>query len=251
MPICLNNQGVRTPPERGPGKCVHTFRHDPFVKSRFWRQIFPLDRKGPPARLKPSTPRSANPYGPESTYVVPGEHPPMANPPPRPEKWRRRDPSGPLLRQARVTQKRGFCRRFDGIFPAVLPVVSRRFSGSFPTVFQRFYDSFASGLPAVLPTVFQQFSSGFPAVLPVVSQRFCQWSPSGFANGFASGLRRFCRRFSSGFPAVFSAGSTAVRQRFSGNTLPLDQPPAGSGLLLHPKETVGNSVHTFRRTNPA
>ena len=53
MPISLNNQGVRTPPtERGPGIRVHTFRHDPFVKSRFWQQIFPLDRKGAQVRLK-------------------------------------------------------------------------------------------------------------------------------------------------------------------------------------------------------
>ena len=37
----------------------------------------------------------------------------MANPP-RPEKWRRRDPSRPFLRLAKVTQKRGFRRRFDG-----------------------------------------------------------------------------------------------------------------------------------------
>ena len=35
-------------------------------------------------------------------------------------------PSRPLLRLAKVTQKRGFSRRFPGSLPTVLPVVSRR-----------------------------------------------------------------------------------------------------------------------------
>ena len=73
-------------------------------------------------------PRSANPYGPESTYVEAGE-PPLWPTPPRPEKWRRRDPSRPLLRLARVPQKRGFCRRFDGSSTGGAPLNQAR-SGS-------------------------------------------------------------------------------------------------------------------------
>ena len=110
--------------------------------------------------------------------------------------------SRPLLRLAKVTQKRGFPRRFPGGFPTVLPVVSRwlssGFTGSFPAVRR----PLSSGFAGSFPTVFQRFSNGFPAVLP----------------------------------AVFSASSTAVGQRFPGNTLPLDQPPAGSGIPLHPKK---------------
>ena len=54
--------------------------------------------------------------------------------------------SSPLLRLAKVTQKRGFSQRFPGGFPAVLPVVSRRLSSGFA---DSFAGSFASGLPAV------------------------------------------------------------------------------------------------------
>ena len=188
MANSLNNQGVRTPRKGGLGIRVHTFRRGLLVR---FRKSPHRTEKALRHAQKPATPRSTNPIGPESTYVVPGEDPPMANPPQGRKMTPERPfpalpgpsrpfpalpgPSRPLLRLAKVTQKRGFCRRFS--------------------------DGFTSGLPAV------------------------------------------CRRF--------SGGSTAVRQRFSGNTLPLDQPPAGSGLLLHPKETVGNSVHTFRRTNPA
>ena len=153
MAIFLNNQGVRTPPERGLGIRVHTFRRGLLVK---FRKSPHRTEKALRHAQKPATPRSANPIGPESTYVVPGEDPPMANPPPPEPKndvgETLSSPSRPLLRLAKVTQKRGFSR---------FPAVSGRFSG--------------------------------------------------------------------GFPAVFSASSTAVRQPFSGNTLPLDQPPAGSG----------------------
>ena len=145
---------------------------------------------------KPANPRSANPIGPESTYVVPGEDPPMANPPQGPKNDAGETlpgPSRPLLRLAKVTQKRGFFRRFSGIFPAVLPVVSRRFSGGFPAVFRQFYQWSPGG--------FQRFFGGFPAV----SQRF----PGGFPP--------VSRRFDGGSTAVFrqhaSPGSTPSRLR--------------------------------------
>ena len=197
MAIFLNNQGVRTPPERGLGRCVHTFRRGLFVK---FRKSPHRTEKALRHAQKPANPRSANPIGPESTYVVPGKDPPMANPPQGPKNDAGEalpNPSRPLLRLAKVTQKRGFSRRFSGIFPAVLPVVSRRFSDS------------------------------FPAVLPVVSRRFS----SGFAGGFAGG-----------FPAV--------RRRFDGDAVPLDQPRSGSGLPLHPKETVGQFRTHFQAYKP-
>ena len=137
--------------------------------------------------------------------------------PPQAGKMAPERPFPALIDTGNSYPKTGLSRRFNQRF-------CRWFSGGFLAVFRRFSDSFASGFPAV----FQRFPGSFPAV-----------------------FQRFCQRFPSGFPAVFSASSTAVGQRFSGNTLPLDQPPAGSGLLLHPKETVGNSVHSFRRTNPA
>ena len=59
-------------------------------------------------------------------------NPPYGQPPPRPEKWRRRDPSRPFLRLAKVTQKQGFCRRFDGGSTAVSTTVSRRFDDGLP-----------------------------------------------------------------------------------------------------------------------
>ena len=224
MAIFLNNQGVRTPPERGLGRSVHTFRRELFVKFRKSRH---RTEKALRHAQKPANPRSTNPIGSKSTYVEPEKCPPYGNPPPQGPKNDVGETlpghSRPLLRLAKVTQKRGFSQRFPGGFPAVLPVVSRRLSSGFPTVFQRFSSSFTGGFP----TVFRRFSGGSTTVF---------------------------QRFSGGFPAVrqrFSSGFPAVRQRFAGNTLPLDQPPAGSGLLLHPKETVGNSVHSFRRTNPA
>ena len=109
-------------------------------------------------------------------------------------------PSRPLLRLAKVTQKRGFSRRFPGNLPTV-------FSAGFPAVFRRFDAGFPAVLPTVLPAVSRQFASGFPAVsrrfpggFPAVSQRF----PSGFPAVF--------RRFSSSFPAVLPV----VRPRFPG-----------------------------------
>ena len=139
---------------------------------------------------KPANPRSANPIGPESTYVVPGEDPPMANPPQGPKNDAGEalpSPSHPLLRLAKVTQKRGFSRRFSDSFASGLPAVFQRFSGGFasglPAVFQRFCQRSPGSFPAVLPVVSRQFSSGFPAVF---------------------------QRFSSGFLGKFDGGSTTV-----------------------------------------
>ena len=153
MAISLNNQGIRTPPKGGIGRSVHTFRRELFVK---FRKSPHRTEKSLRHAQKPANPRSANPIGPESTSVTPGKDPPYGNPPPRAEKWRRRDPSRSLLRLAKVTQKRGFCRRFSGGFPAVF----RRFPGGFPTVFS------ASSTPVSRRfgrQVRQRFDSHFPA----------------------------------------------------------------------------------------
>ena len=166
---------------------------------------------------KPATPRSRQPLWTGKYVSYAWEGPPMA-PPLKAEKWRRRGPSRPLLRLAKVTQKRGFCRRFSGSFPAV----SRRFCQWSPGGFPRFPGQFSGGFPPVFSAVRRRFSSGFPP----------------FSGGSTAVFRQFSSRFprlNSGFPA----SSTAVGQQFFGNTLPLDQPPAGSGLVLHPKETVG------------
>ena len=148
MAIFLNNQGVRTPPERGIGRCVHTFRRGLFVK---FRKSPHRTKKALRHAQKPATPRSTNPIGPESTYVVPGEDPPMANPPQGPKNDVGEALSGhsrPLLRLAKVTQKRGFSRRF-----------CRRFSSGFPPVFQRFCRQFSGSFPAVC-----RWFDGFPGV---------------------------------------------------------------------------------------
>ena len=158
---------------------------------------------------KPATPRSANPIGWESTSVVPGEDPPMANPPQGPKNdvgETLPGPSRPLLRLAKVTQKRGF---------------SRRFPGGFPAVFRQFC---------------QWSPGGFPAVLPAVFQRFCRRFSSGFANGFPTVLPTVSRRFS---------------RRFASDAAPLDQPPSGSGVPLHPKETVGQFRTHFQACKPS
>jgi hypothetical protein len=78
----LNNQGVRTPHKGGLGIRVHTFRRGLLVK---FRKSPHRTEKALRHAQKPATPRSANPIGPESTYVVPGEDPPMANPPQGPK----------------------------------------------------------------------------------------------------------------------------------------------------------------------
>ena len=173
---------------------------------------------------KPATPRSANPIGPESTYVVPGEDPPMANPPPRARK---------------MTSERPF---------QALPDPSRPFPALFETGKSHPKTGLSPAISGGFPTVFSASSTA-------VFRQFCQWPPGGFPAVLPAVFQRFYRRFPGGFPAVsptvFSASSTAVRQRFSGNTLPLDQPRSGSGLPLHPKEIVGNSVHTFKPANPA
>ncbi len=169
---------------------------------------------------KPANPRSANPIGWESTSVVPGEDPPMANPPQGPKNdvgEALPGPSRPLLRLAKVTQKRGFSRRFPTVFPTVLPVVSRRLSNGFPTVFR-------------------QFCQWSPGGFPTVFQRFCQWSPGGFPEVF----RRFCQRFPDGFPG----GSPATRPPW------INPHPAPAYPFIR-KKLSGNSVHTFKPANPA
>ena len=106
MAIFLNNQGVRTPPERGLGIRVHTFRRGFLVK---FRKSPHRTEKALRHAQKPANPRSTNPIGPESTYVVPGEDPPMATPPQGPKNDVGETlpvPSRPLLRLAKVTQKR-------------------------------------------------------------------------------------------------------------------------------------------------
>ena len=60
----LNNQGVRTPPERGIGRSVHTFRRELFVK---FRKSPHRTKKALRHAQKTANPRSANPIGPEST----------------------------------------------------------------------------------------------------------------------------------------------------------------------------------------
>ena len=155
-------------------------------------------------------------------------------------------------------------------------------TGLLPAVSQRFSDSFASGLPAVFrrfssgfPAVFRRFSGGFPTVSGRFSdsflgfpsstavsrrfggQRFDSGSTAGFpafSSGFASGLPAVLPAVFNSFPAVFPA----FRQGFSGSFPAVSRQhaspgsnPTGSGVPLHPKETAGNSVHTFTPTNPA
>ena len=82
MANSLNNQGVRTPHKGGLGRCVHTFRRGLFVK---FRKSPHRTEKALRHAQKPANPRSTNPIGWESTSVVPGEDPPMANPPQGPK----------------------------------------------------------------------------------------------------------------------------------------------------------------------
>ena len=83
MPNFLNNQGVRTPPQRAPGKSVHTFRRESFVKSRFWRQIFGVERESPPARLKTrNSPLRQPPWNGKYIRCAWGT-PPYGQPPPQ------------------------------------------------------------------------------------------------------------------------------------------------------------------------
>ena len=120
--------------------------------------------------------------------------------------------SGCLLRLAKVTQKRGFSRRFPGGFPTVfasgLPAVLRGVFQRFPSGFQPVSRQFDNGFPAVLPVA----SGSFPTVLPPVFQRF--------SSRFASGLRQFSNGFAAGFPTVrwqhASPGSTPSRLRHPG-----------------------------------
>ena len=64
-----------------------------------------------------------------STYIEPEKWSLLWQPPPRPEKRRRRDPSRPLLRLARVPQKRGFRQQFASGLRAVRRPFRRRFPG--------------------------------------------------------------------------------------------------------------------------
>ena len=163
-------------------------------------------------------------------------------------------PSRPLLRLAKVTQKRGFSRRFPGNLPTV-------FSAGFPAVFRRFDAGFPAVLPTVLPAVSRQFASGFPAV----SRRFPGGFPAVFRR-FSSGFQRF----PSGFPAVFqqfssgfAGGSTAVSWWFPGGLAggftdgstatrcPWINPGPAPEYPFIRKKLSGNSVHTFKPTNPA
>ena len=251
MANSLNNQGVRTPPKGGLGRSVHTFRRELFVK---FRKSPHQTEKALRHAQKPTNPRSTNPIGPESTYVEPGKDPPMATPPQGPKNDAGEalsGPSRPLLRLAKVTQKRGFSRRFSNSF---LGKFRRRFSGGFLAVFRRFSDSFASGLPAV----FQRSPSSSTPVF----QRF----PAGFLGKFDAGFpavfQRFCRQFSGSFPAVcrwFDRGFLVVSgrfcrrfyRRFAGDAVPLDQPRSGSGVPLHPKETVGQFRTHFQAYKPS
>ena len=128
MANSLNNQGVRTPPSGGVGRSVHTFRRELFVK---FRKSPHRTEKALRHAQKPANLRSTNPIGPESTSVTPGEDPPIGNPPPGPkndvgETLSR--PSRPLLRLAKVTQKRGFSRLFPAVFRGF---PGFRFSGGF------------------------------------------------------------------------------------------------------------------------
>ena len=158
-----------------------------------------------------------------------GSAPLMATPPQGPKNDAGEALPGPfqsLLRLAKVTQKRGFSGGFAGRFPAVLPVVSWRlssgFTNGFPTVFRQFCQWSPGSFPAVLPVV----SGSFPAV-------FWRFS-DGFASGLPAVFQRFCRRFSGGStavsPTVFSASSTAVFRRFSGNNASPGSTPVIAGL---------------------
>ena len=180
MANSLNNQGVRTPRKGGLGIRVHTFRRGLLVR---FRKSPHRTEKALRHAQKPATPRSTNPIGPESTYVVPGEDPPMANPPPGPKNDAGEalpGPSRPLLRLAKVTQKRGFCRRFSDGFPTVFsassPTVSGRFCPGSPAVSRRFAGDAVpldqprsgSGVPLHPKETVGQFRTHFQAYKPSI-----------------------------------------------------------------------------------
>ena len=180
------------------------------MKFRFWRH---RTEKALRHAQKPANPRSTNPIGSKSTYFEPKKWSPYGNPPQGPKNDAGEafsSHSSPLLRLAKVTQKRGFSRRFPGGFPTV-------FSASSTAVFWRF----SGGSTAVLPAVFQRFSGGSTAILPVVSgsfpavfQRFCR----PFSDHFPPVFQRFCRPFSDHFPPVFqrlNSGFASGLRKFS------------------------------------
>ena len=110
MANSLNNQGVRTPHKGGLGRCVHTFRRGLFVK---FRKSPHRTEKALRHAQKPANPRSANPIGWESTSVVPGEDPPMANPP-RARKMTPERPFPSLIETGKSYPKTGLFPAFPG-----------------------------------------------------------------------------------------------------------------------------------------
>ena len=124
MPICLNNQGVRTPSQRAPGIRVHTFRHDPFVKSRFWRQIFPLDRKDPLARLKTRNSPFRQPLMDRKVHTLKLGNTPLWPTPPQAGNMAPERPFPALIDTGNSYPKTGLSRRFNQRF-------CRWFSGGF------------------------------------------------------------------------------------------------------------------------
>ena len=127
-------------------------------------------------------------------------------------------------------------------------------TGLLPAVF--------GGFPAVFPAVFQRFSSGFANSLPAVFRRspgrstavfrqFCQWSPGSFPavcrwfdRGFAGGSTAVSWWFPGGLAGGFTDGSTATRSPW------INPGPAPAYPFIR-KKLSGNSVHTFKPTNPA
>ena len=104
----------------------------------------------------------------------------------------------------------------------------RGFPNGFPTVWPAVFRRLNSGFAGGFPTVFRQLPGG----LPVVRRRFCRW----FDRGFLVVSGRFGRRF---------------YRRFDGDAVPLDQPRSGSGVPLHPKETVGQFRTHFQAYKPS
>ena len=238
----------------GVGRSVHTFRRELFVK---FRKSPHRTEKSLRHAQKPANPRSTNPIGPESTSVTPGKDPPMATPP-RARKMTPERPCPVLIETGKSHPKTGLFpavfqrfsrqvrRRFSGGSTAFLPVVSGSFPAVLPPVFQRF----DAGFPAVrrqfssgFPAVFRRFDAGFPAVfrqLPGSFPAVCRW----FDRGFAGGSTAVSWWFPGGLAGGFTDGSTATRSPW------INPGPAPAYPFIR-KKLSGNSVHTFKPTNPA
>ena len=78
----------------------------------------------------------------------------------------------------------------------------------------------------------RRFDAGFPAVLPTVFRQFCQWSPGSFPTVLPAVFRRF------------PGGAPATR-------CPWINPGPAPAYPFIRKKLSGNSVHTFKPTNPA